>query len=68
VGHQDKESIELLNQKKEDEGKEVIRYWIKDGTILERCYDKKVRHPHTTHTDLPSLVLSCLSASGRGSA
>jgi elongation factor 3 len=41
AGNEDKESIEMLNQKKDDDKKEVIKYWIKDGTTLEKCYDKK---------------------------
>ena len=40
AGNEDKESLELLNKKVEDDNKEVYKFYIKDGTTLERVYQK----------------------------
>ena len=38
AGNEDKESIELINKKVEKDDKEVIKFWIRDGTTLCQCY------------------------------
>ena len=40
AGNEDKESLEILNQKKDAADKEVIKYWIKDGTTMMQCYNQ----------------------------
>lgn len=38
AGNEDKEGIELINQKKDSaDKKEIIKYWIRDGTTLVPC-------------------------------
>jgi len=43
AGNEDKESLELINKKQEDDNKEVFKFYIKDGTTLEKVYDMKTQ-------------------------